>query len=254
MLLGEREPASAATCERGWASSGLNALAAGRRRVRTVAQGRRLHPRPAGHRQDDRRRRADPPGRRPRGARARVCPEQRGRGQPARKAPRRRAEPGPPRPPGPRVPRVLRDRTLDLLVEAHPDARQARKFTREAYALFRKADKWTRAKPQPGEKQALRAEARDLLAEARKLEADRRRSHPRRCPGRVRDAHRPGRRDARPAAVRPGRDRRGVPDHRAGVLDAAACGPTASSSPATPASCRRRSSRRRPRAQGLASA
>jgi hypothetical protein len=69
-----------------------------------------------------------------------------------------------------RVAADLRGRALDLLVESHPDARQAKKFTREAYALFRKADKWTRAKPQPGEKQAQRAEARDLLAEARKLE------------------------------------------------------------------------------------
>jgi predicted DNA helicase len=64
----------------------------------------------------------------------------------------------------------LRCRALDLLVESHPSARQAKKSTRDAYALFKKADKWTRAKPQPGEKQALRTEARDLLAEARTLE------------------------------------------------------------------------------------
>jgi hypothetical protein len=69
-----------------------------------------------------------------------------------------------------RVAAHLRDRALDLLVERHPDARQARKATRDAFALFRKADKWTRAKPQPGEKQALRGEARDLLADARTLE------------------------------------------------------------------------------------
>ncbi len=69
-----------------------------------------------------------------------------------------------------RVAPALRDRALGLLVQSHPDARQARKFAREARALFRKADKWTKAKPQPGEKQALRAEGRDLLAEARKLE------------------------------------------------------------------------------------
>lgn len=69
-----------------------------------------------------------------------------------------------------RVAAKLRDRALDLMVQSHPDARQARKFAREARALFRKADKWTKAKPQPGEKQALRAEGRDLLAEARKLE------------------------------------------------------------------------------------
>jgi hypothetical protein len=69
-----------------------------------------------------------------------------------------------------RVAPRLRDRALDLMVQSHPDARQARKFAREARALFRKADRWTKAKPQPGEKQALRAEGRDLLAEARKLE------------------------------------------------------------------------------------
>jgi superfamily I DNA and/or RNA helicase len=69
-----------------------------------------------------------------------------------------------------RVAPHLRDRALDLLVERHPDARQARRFARDAQALFRKADKWTKAKPLPGEKQALRAEAKDLLAAARQAE------------------------------------------------------------------------------------
>jgi hypothetical protein len=70
-----------------------------------------------------------------------------------------------------RVVPELRERALDILAEKHPDARQARKIAKEAFALFRQADKWTRAKPQPGEKAALRKEARDLLGEARKLEA-----------------------------------------------------------------------------------
>jgi superfamily I DNA and/or RNA helicase len=65
----------------------------------------------------------------------------------------------------------LRERAIDILAEKHPDARQARKVARDAFALFRQADKWTRAKPEPGEKAALRREARDLLADARKLEA-----------------------------------------------------------------------------------
>jgi ATP-dependent RNA/DNA helicase IGHMBP2 len=65
----------------------------------------------------------------------------------------------------------LRERAIDLLAEKHPDARQARKFVRDATALFKQADKWTRAKPEPGEKASLRREARDLLGEARKLEA-----------------------------------------------------------------------------------
>jgi DNA polymerase III delta prime subunit len=69
-----------------------------------------------------------------------------------------------------RVAPALRDRALDVLVESHPDARQARKYTREATALFRKADKWSKARPLPGEKQALRAEAKQLLTDARRME------------------------------------------------------------------------------------
>ncbi|HEV3435978.1 MAG TPA: AAA domain-containing protein [Gemmata sp.] len=65
----------------------------------------------------------------------------------------------------------LRARALDILAEKHPDARQARKVARDAFALFRQADKWTRGKPEPGAKAAMRKEARDLLSEARKLEA-----------------------------------------------------------------------------------
>ncbi len=64
----------------------------------------------------------------------------------------------------------LREHTLDLLAEDHPDVRQARKFFKEARALFRQAAKWTRAKPEPGAKQDMRQEARALLADARKLE------------------------------------------------------------------------------------
>src|SRR4029077_18843787 len=33
----------------------------------------------------------------------------------------------------------LREHTLDLMVENHPDTRQARKYAKEAYALLRKA-------------------------------------------------------------------------------------------------------------------
>lgn len=70
-----------------------------------------------------------------------------------------------------RVVPELRERAIDILAEKHPDARQARKVARDAFALFRQADKWTREKPQPGEKAALRKDARDMLSEARKLEA-----------------------------------------------------------------------------------
>ena len=69
-----------------------------------------------------------------------------------------------------RVVPELRDRALDVLAEKHPDARAARKLRRDATALFKQADKWTRGKPEPGAKAALRREARDLLGEVRKLE------------------------------------------------------------------------------------
>jgi ATP-dependent RNA/DNA helicase IGHMBP2 len=69
-----------------------------------------------------------------------------------------------------RVAEALRGRVLDALVEKHPEARQARKYAKEAQALLKKANKWTKDKPVPGEKQALRAEARQLLAVARRTE------------------------------------------------------------------------------------
>lgn len=65
----------------------------------------------------------------------------------------------------------LRAHTLDLLVEDHPDLRLARKWVKEAHALLRQAGKWTRAKPEPGQRRDQRQEARALLADARKLEA-----------------------------------------------------------------------------------
>jgi superfamily I DNA and/or RNA helicase len=65
----------------------------------------------------------------------------------------------------------LREHTLDLLVEDHPDARLAKKWTKEAFALFRQASKWTRAKPEPGARRDMRQEARALLADARRQEA-----------------------------------------------------------------------------------
>jgi ATP-dependent RNA/DNA helicase IGHMBP2 len=69
-----------------------------------------------------------------------------------------------------RVLPALREHTLDLMAEDHPDTRQARKWAKEAFALFRKADRWTRSKPEPGSKQEWRAEGRALLAAARRLE------------------------------------------------------------------------------------
>jgi ATP-dependent RNA/DNA helicase IGHMBP2 len=63
----------------------------------------------------------------------------------------------------------LRAHTLDLLVENHPDVRLAQKLAREAHALRRKASKYTRARPEPGARQSMRHEAREMLRESRKI-------------------------------------------------------------------------------------
>jgi len=70
-----------------------------------------------------------------------------------------------------RVVPVLRQHTLDLMVEEHPDFRQARKLAKKAFGLFRQAGKLTRAKPEPGSRQAMRQEGRALLNDSRELEA-----------------------------------------------------------------------------------
>jgi superfamily I DNA and/or RNA helicase len=70
-----------------------------------------------------------------------------------------------------RVLPALREHTLDLMVEDHPDLRQTRKLAKKAFALFRQAGKFTRAKPEPGARQALRQEGRALLNDSRQLEA-----------------------------------------------------------------------------------
>ena len=64
----------------------------------------------------------------------------------------------------------LREHTLDFLVENHPEMRQVNKLTREAYTLQRQASRYTRARPEPGARQAMRQEARAMLAEARRTE------------------------------------------------------------------------------------
>lgn len=70
-----------------------------------------------------------------------------------------------------RVKSNLRAHTLDLLVEKHGDVRVARKLVKDALALFRRAARTTRAKPEPGARREMRAEAKLLLADARRLEA-----------------------------------------------------------------------------------
>lgn len=69
-----------------------------------------------------------------------------------------------------RVMPALRNHTLDLLAETHPDVHLAEKLRRDAHVLFRQADRHTRVRPAPGAKQAARQEARDMLREARQLE------------------------------------------------------------------------------------
>lgn len=64
----------------------------------------------------------------------------------------------------------LRAHTLDLMVDDHPDVRLAQKLTKEAYSLRDRANRYTRAKPAPGQKQDMRREASALLADARRLE------------------------------------------------------------------------------------
>ncbi len=69
-----------------------------------------------------------------------------------------------------RVMPILRENTLDELVQNHPDYALSRKFHREAQALHARADRFTRAKPAPGEKRHMREEAAALVDEARQLE------------------------------------------------------------------------------------
>jgi ATP-dependent RNA/DNA helicase IGHMBP2 len=64
----------------------------------------------------------------------------------------------------------LRQSTLDALVENHPNLKLARKLVREAYILRAQAAKYTRARPEPGERRAKRQEAKQMLADARKIE------------------------------------------------------------------------------------
>jgi predicted DNA helicase len=64
----------------------------------------------------------------------------------------------------------LRDHTLDLLVENHPDVKMARKLAREGYNLREQAAKFTRARPERGARHAMRQDAKSMLADARKIE------------------------------------------------------------------------------------
>ena len=116
----------------------------------------------------------------------------------------------------------LRARTLDLLVDEHPDVRLARKLVKEAMGLFRRADRFTRAKPEPGARRETRQEARSLLDDCAATGAAGGRAHLGHGRRAVCDPDRLGQRTVGHAAVRSGGDRRSVPERRAGLLDSAA--------------------------------
>ena len=69
-----------------------------------------------------------------------------------------------------RVLSELREHTLDLLVENHPDLKVARKLLKDARQLRDQASRFKRAKPPPGLKQEMRQEAKELTADARRIE------------------------------------------------------------------------------------
>lgn len=69
-----------------------------------------------------------------------------------------------------RVNEQLRDHTLDAKVQDHEAMKIVREMQREAENLFRRAGRFTRARPGRGEKQAMRREARQLKSDARLLE------------------------------------------------------------------------------------
>lgn len=69
-----------------------------------------------------------------------------------------------------RVAKRLQENTLDALVEKHENMAIAKEMYREAEAIFRKLERYTRAKPGRGAKLAMRAEAKQLKNDARMME------------------------------------------------------------------------------------
>ena len=65
----------------------------------------------------------------------------------------------------------LREHTLDVQVESHPDLKLAREWTKQAWALRRQASKYTRSAPPSGMRRDLREEAKQLLNDARLMES-----------------------------------------------------------------------------------
>ncbi len=69
-----------------------------------------------------------------------------------------------------RIQESLQCFTLDSLVESDPGTKVVADMFKEAEQIARKASKFTRAKPQPGARQDMRQEARQLREDARRFE------------------------------------------------------------------------------------
>lgn len=69
-----------------------------------------------------------------------------------------------------RITERLRNYSLDGLVEEHESTTVIKDMIREAEALFRQSEKWTRAKPQRGARERMKREAKRLMADAKRLE------------------------------------------------------------------------------------
>ncbi|MCA9033476.1 MAG: IGHMBP2 family helicase [Planctomycetaceae bacterium] len=69
-----------------------------------------------------------------------------------------------------RVSEDLREHSLDALVEQHEAMSLVRQMMREAEQIERKADRYTRSRPAPGQRWQQRQEARELRRQARLLE------------------------------------------------------------------------------------
>ena len=69
-----------------------------------------------------------------------------------------------------RVAESLRESSLDAKVQNHPDMKIVQELMDEADRMFRKASRYTRAKPARGQRQEYRQAGRDLKKDARRLE------------------------------------------------------------------------------------
>ena len=69
-----------------------------------------------------------------------------------------------------RVSKALRTHSLDAMVESHENMRIAQGLMREVEEIYRRASRYSRARPAAGARRALRHQARELKQEVRRLE------------------------------------------------------------------------------------